>query len=59
MLLMDIRTGAQSIMSKSGFIFLKHENLWHTVDPRYLDFSYLEQPHISKRKSDLCFNIEI
>ena len=26
---------------------------------RYLDFGYLEQPLISKRKSDPCFNIEI
>ena len=31
----------------------------NTVDSRYLDFGYLEQPLISKRKSDLCFNIEI
>ena len=30
-----------------------------TVDSRYLDFGYLEQPLISKRKSDPCFNIEI
>ena len=31
----------------------------YTVDPGYLDFGYLEQPLISKRKSDLCLNIEI
>ena len=30
-----------------------------TVDPRYLDFGYLELPFISKRKSDPCYNIEI
>ena len=30
-----------------------------TVDSRYLDFGYLEQVLISKRKSDPCFNIEI
>ena len=31
----------------------------YTVDSRYLDFGYLEQPLISKRKSDPCINIEI
>ena len=31
----------------------------YTVDPRYLDFGYLEKLLISKRKSDPCFNIEI
>ena len=30
-----------------------------TVDSHYLDFGYLELPLISKRKSDLCFNIDI
>ena len=30
-----------------------------TVDSRYLDFGYLEQPLISKRKSDPRFNTEI
>ena len=30
-----------------------------TVDSRYLDFGYLEQPLISNRKSDPSFNIEI
>ena len=30
-----------------------------TVDSRYIDFGYLEQPLISKRKSDPCFYIEI
>ena len=28
----------------------------HTVDSRYLDFGYLEQPVISKRKSGPCLN---
>ena len=31
----------------------------YTVDSRYLDLGYLEQPLISKRKSDPCFSIEI
>ena len=31
----------------------------NTVDSRYLDFCHLEQPLISKRKSDFCFDIEI
>ena len=30
-----------------------------TVDSRYLDFGYLEQPLISKKKSGPCLNIEI
>ena len=30
-----------------------------TVDSRYVDFGYLEQPLISKKKSGPCFNIEI
>ena len=30
-----------------------------TVDPRYLDFGYLELSLILKRKPDPCFNIEI
>ena len=30
----------------------------YTVDSRYLDLGYLEQPLISKRKSDPCFRIE-
>ena len=29
----------------------------HTVDSRYLDFGYLEEPLISKRKSGPCLNI--
>ena len=29
----------------------------NTVDFRYLDFGYLEQPHISKRKSGPCLNL--
>ena len=35
--------------------------LWneYTVDSRYLDFGYLEQPLISKKKSGPCLNIEI
>ena len=33
--------------------------LSYTVDPRYLDFDYLELPLISKRKSGPCFNTEI
>ena len=28
-----------------------------TVDSRYLDFGYLEQPLISKRKSGPCLNL--
>ena len=32
---------------------------WNTVDSRYLDFGYLEQPLISKKKSGPCLNIEI
>ena len=31
----------------------------NTVDSRYLDFGYLEQPLISKKKSGPCLNIEI
>ena len=31
----------------------------YTVASRYLDFGYLEQPLISKRQSDPCFNIQI
>ena len=31
----------------------------YTVDSRYLDFGYLEQPLISKKKSGLCYNTEI
>ena len=31
----------------------------YTVDPCYLDFGYLDQLLISRRKSNLCFNIEI
>ena len=31
----------------------------YTVDSRYLDFGYLEQPLISKKKSGPCLNIEI
>ena len=31
--------------------------LWCTVDSRYLDFGYLEQPLISKRKSGPCLNL--
>ena len=31
----------------------------HTVDFRYLDFGYLEQLLISKKKSGPCLNIEI
>ena len=31
----------------------------NTVDPRYLDFDYLEQPLISKRKSGPSFKVEI
>ena len=30
-----------------------------TVDSRYLDFGYLEQPLISKKKSGPCYNTEI
>ena len=30
-----------------------------TVDSRYLDFGYLEQPLISKNKPGPCSNIEI
>ena len=29
----------------------------HTVDSRYLDFGYLEQPLISKKKSGPCLNL--
>ena len=29
----------------------------NTVDSRYLDFGYLEQPLISKRKSGPCLNL--
>ena len=29
----------------------------NTVDSRYLDFGYLEQPLISKRKSGPCLNV--
>ena len=35
------------------------ENVTNTVDPRYLDFSYLEKPLISRWKSGPCFNTEI
>ena len=38
------------------FLFLKFN---FTVDSRYLDFGYLEQPLISKRKSDPCLSIEL
>ena len=31
----------------------------YTLDSRYLDFGYLEQPLISKKKSGPCLNIEI
>ena len=31
----------------------------NTVDSRYLDFCYLEQPLILKRKSGPCYNTEI
>ena len=31
----------------------------NTVYSRYLDFGYLEQPLISKKKSGPCLNIEI
>ena len=31
----------------------------NTVDSRYLDFDYLEQPPISKRKSGQCLDREI
>ena len=30
-----------------------------TVDSSYLDFGYLEQPLVSKKKSGPCLNIEI
>ena len=33
--------------------------IYYTVNSRYLDFDYLEQPLISKRKSGPCFNTEI
>ena len=32
-------------------------SLRHTVDSRYLDFGYLEQPLISKRNSGPCLNL--
>ena len=31
----------------------------NSVDSRYLDFGYLEQPLISKKKSGPCLKIEI
>ena len=34
-------------------------NILYTVDSRYLDFGYLEQPLISKKKSGPCLNREI
>ena len=36
-----------------------HKLLQITVDSRYLDIGYLEQPLISKKKSGPCLNIEI
>ena len=35
----------------------KKINLGYTVDSRYLDLGYLEQPLISKRKSGPCLNL--
>ena len=45
----------------SLFIYIKQWDsvTYSTVDSRYLDFGYLENPLISNRKSDPCFNIEI
>ena len=48
----------------TGCIWFKHilfqyYHYIYTVDSRYLDFGYLEQPLISKKKSGPCLNIEI
>ena len=37
----------------------KMEAMWITVDSRYLDFGYFEQPLISKKNSGPCYNTEI
>ena len=42
----------------NAFYFISKNNAV-TVDSRYLDFGYLEQPLISKKKSGPCLNIEI
>ena len=34
---------------------MKSDKFTYTVDSRYLDFGYPEQPLISKRKSDPCY----
>ena len=44
---------------KEGWALLFKFFVLDTVDSRYLDFGYLEQPLISKKKSSPCLNIEI
>ena len=50
------------LLQQKGFSFRVHhfrESYICTVDSRYLDFGYLEQPLFSKKKSGPCLNIEI
>ena len=48
-----------SNMTQNDMRILLEAHLQYTVDPRYLDFGYLDKPLISKRKADPCFNTEI
>ena len=48
---------AHTIMTR--FLELNRTEQGYTVDSRYLDLAYLEQPLISKWKPGPCFNMEI
>ena len=52
----DIKEGSQHYFYFQKFNYYKVEKET-TVDSRYLDFGYLEQPLISKTKSGPCLNL--
>ena len=50
----------QKFLLKMFQFVMQLKNWWsiaYTVDSRYLDFGYLEQPLISKKKSGPCLNL--
>ena len=55
----DNEVKVRDIAHAKEFVWIIFQFVPITVDPRYLDFGFLEQPLISKRKSDPCFYIEI
>ena len=54
----EILKNYMALTSLIGMI-LQKRTYSNTVDSRYLELTYLEQPLISKWKSGPCFNTEI